>query len=66
MPDGNCEPFTASVAVAVPADPVNAAVPNEVPAIENETEPDGVVPFVDVTVAVRYTTSFEATVLRLL
>ena len=53
-------------AVAVPADPVNAAVPNEAPEIEKDTEPDGTLPLVDVTVAIRYTTSFEATVLRLL
>src|ERR1700722_17306795 len=66
LPTGNCKPFTASVAVAVPADPVNAAVPNEAPEIEKDTEPDGTLPFVDVTVAIRYTTSFEATVLRLL
>ena len=44
LPNGNCKPFTASVAVAVPADPVNAADPNEVPPIEKETDPDGVVP----------------------
>jgi hypothetical protein len=65
-PNGNCEPFTASVAVAVPADPVNAADPKEVPPIENETGPDGVVPFVEVTVAIKYTTSFAATVVKLL
>jgi hypothetical protein len=53
------------VDVDVPADPVNTADPNEVLPIENETDPDGVVPSVEVTVAVRYTTSFKATVLRL-
>jgi hypothetical protein len=65
-PSGNCAPFTASVAVAVPAEPVNTAVPNEVPLIENETDPEGVVPPVDVTVTVTYATSFEDTVVRLL
>ena len=66
VPNGNCEPFTASVAVAVPADPVNTADPKEAPAIENEIDPEGVVPSVEVTVAIKYTTSFAATVLRLL
>jgi hypothetical protein len=66
LPTGNCKPSTASVAVAEPADPVKTAVPNEAPEIENETEPDGVVPFVEATVAVKYTTSFAATVLKLL
>jgi hypothetical protein len=66
LPDGNCRPLTASVAVAVPTDPVSTAVPNEAPAIENETDPDGVVPSVEVTVAVKYTTSFLATVFKLL
>ena len=66
LPDGNCKPFTASVAVAVPADPANTAVPNEVPAMENAIDPEGVVPSVEATVAVKYTTSLEATVLKLL
>jgi hypothetical protein len=66
LPDGNCKPFTASVAVAVPADPVNSADPSEVPAMENKMDPEGVVPTVEATEAVKYTTSFEATVLKLL
>ena len=66
LPSGNCKPFTTRVAVALPADPVNAADPNEVPVIEKETDPDGVVPSVAVTVAVKYATSLEPTVLKLL
>ena len=65
-PTGSCKPFTARVAVAVPADPVNKADPNEVTPIENETDPDGVVPSVELTVAIKYITAFGATVLKLL
>ena len=65
-PAGNCNPFTAKVAVDLPTDPVNGADPNKVLAMENETDPDVVVPSVEVTVAVKYTTSFADTVARLL
>jgi len=65
LPNGNRKLATCSVAVAVPADPVNAADPSEIPPVANETHPDGVAPLVDVTVAIKYTTSFAATVLRL-
>jgi hypothetical protein len=65
-PNGNCKPFTASVAVAVPADPVNTTDSKGVPPIEKEIDPDGVVPFVEVTIAIKYTTSLAATVLKLL
>ena len=65
-PKGNCKPFTARVAVAVSADPVNKADPNEVPSIENETDPDGVVPSVELTVAIKYITAFGDTLLKLL
>jgi hypothetical protein len=66
LPGGNAEPFNVNVAVAVAADPVNTADPNEAPAIENETDPAGVVPSVEDTVAIKYITSFAATVLKLL
>src|SRR5579864_371606 len=66
VPKGNCELFTARVAVAVPAEPVNVAEPSEVPLMEKETDPVGVRPFVEVAVATRYTTWLGATVRRLL
>ena len=66
LPTGNCRPLATNVAVAVPPDPVSGADPSEVPAIEKVIEPDGVVPSVEVTVAVKYTMSFAVTVLRLL
>ena len=65
LPTGNCRPLIASVAVAVPADPVNGAVPRLVLPMENETDPEGVVPFEEVTVAVKYTVSFVLTDLKL-
>jgi hypothetical protein len=65
LPIGSSTPFTASAAVAVPADPVKKTDPNDVSPIENEIDPDGVVPFVEVTVAIKYTTSLAETVLRL-
>ena len=46
VPKGKFEPFNASVAVAVPADPVKTADPNGLPSKENETEPAGVMPLV--------------------
>ena len=47
------EPVTASVAVAVPAEPTRFAEPSELPAIENETAPAGVIPAGSATVAIR-------------
>jgi hypothetical protein len=65
-PTGSCVPFTTSVAVAVPADPVNTAVPSEFPPAENAIDPVGDDPSEVVTVAVRYTTWLVFTVLKLL
>jgi hypothetical protein len=57
VPSGNCDPVTASVAVAVPAVPTSVAEPIGDPLAENVTAPVGVTPFAPVTVAIRYVTS---------
>src|SRR5689334_21790877 len=43
-PAGNCEPVTARVAVAVPAEPARGAVPSAAPLAVNVTVPEGVAP----------------------
>src|SRR5271157_3357143 len=65
-PCDSCEPVTTRVAVAVPAEPTRFAEPKELPAMENDTAPAGVLPVVSVTVAIRYTVSVTPAGFRLL
>ena len=62
-PAANCDPVTASVAVAVPAEPVSVAEPSCTFPAANVTIPVGVGS--PVTVAIRYTVSDAPTLLRL-